>query len=111
VSLIHYQTLEPVNPDELQTLRAVKEEFNASRGFNERIKLWRKDDILDCLEPGEARWGFTQVRNEEEKLRVVSVMKRMSEATPRLTWVLYDEGDGGREVVLKAGKPLGQCPE
>lgn len=104
--LIHYQTLETVGPEELRALRALKEEFNSQRSFNERIKLWRKSDILEGLEPRDARWGFTQVRNDEERLRVVLLVQRMSAATPKLTWVLYDEGNGGREVVLKGGKPV-----
>jgi len=106
MELIHYQTLEAVGPDELQALRALKEEFNAQRAFNERIKLWRKSDILEGMEPRDARWGFTRVRDDEERLRVVLTVRRMSVATPRLTWVLYDEGDGGREVVLRGGKPV-----
>ena len=106
MELIHYQTLEAVDPEELRALRALKEEFNSQRSFKERIKLWRKSDILEGLEPRDARWGFTQVRNDEEKLRVILAVQRMSAATPRLTWVLYDEGDGGREVVLKGGKPV-----
>ena len=106
MELIHYQTLETVGPEELRALRALKEEFNSQRSFNERIKLWRKSDILEGLEPRDARWGFTQVRNDEEKLRVILAVQRMSAATPKLTWVLYDEGDGGREVVLKGGKPV-----
>jgi hypothetical protein len=104
MGLIYYQTLETVGPEELRALRAIKEEFNAQRAFSERIKLWRKSDILEGLEPRDARWGFTRVRGDEERLRVVSAIHQMSAATPRLTWLLYDEGDGGREVVLKGGK-------
>ena len=104
MELIHYQTLEAVCPEELRALQALKEEFNAQRSFNERIKLWRKSDILEGMEPRDARWGFTQVRSHEERLRVALTVRRMSAATPRLTWVLYDEGDGGREVMLKGGK-------
>jgi hypothetical protein len=104
MELIHYQTLEAVCPEELRALRALKEEFNTQRSFNERIKLWRKSDILEGMEPRDARWGFTQVRNHEERLRVALAVRRMSAATPRLTWVLYDDGDGGREVMLKGGR-------
>jgi hypothetical protein len=106
MELIHYQTLEAVGPDELQALRVVKGEFNAQRAFNERIKLWRKSDILDGMEPRDARWGFTRARDDEDRLLVVLTVRRMSAATPRLTWLLYDDGDGGREVVIKAGKPV-----
>ena len=106
MELIHYQTLEAVGPEELRTLQTIKEEFNAQRSFNERIKLWRKSDILEGMEPRDARWGFTHARDDEERLRVVLTVRRMSAATPQLTWLLYDEGDGGKEVVLKAGKPV-----
>ncbi len=104
MKLIHYQTLEAVTPEELKVLRAIKERFNAEKGFDERIKLWRKDDILACLEPREARWGFTAVADSERE-RVVRAIERMSVATPHLTWVLYEEGNGG-EIVLRGGKPV-----
>ena len=98
---IHYQTLEAVEPRELQVLRAIKEEFNAGKSPSERIKLWRKDDILTCLEPREARWGFSKVQ-DGGKERLLRALERMSEATPRLTWIVYDEGDL-KEFVLKGG--------
>jgi len=106
MGLIHYQTLETVAPEELRALRAIKEEFNVRRAFSERIRLWRKSDILEGMEPCGARWGFTRVRDDEDKLRIVLTVRRMSQATPHLTWLLCDEGDGNREVVLKGGKPV-----
>jgi len=104
MGLIHYQTLETVGPEELRALRAIKEEFNARRAFNERIKLWRKSDILEGMEPRGARWGCTRVRDNEDRLRIVLTVRRMSQATPNLTWLLCDEDNGGREVVLKGGR-------
>ncbi len=106
MGLIHYQTLETVGPEELRALRAIKGEFNARRAFSERIKLWRKSDILEGMEPRGARWGFTRVRDDKDRLRIVLTIRRMSQATPRLTWLLCDEGDGSGEVVLKGGKPV-----
>ena len=106
MGFVHYQTREAVAREELQTLRAIKEQFNAGRSFNGRIKLWRKADILEGMEPGDARWGFTQVRDKGEKLLVISTIRKMSAATPRLTWLLYDEGNCGREFVLKGGKSV-----
>ena len=106
MGLIHYQTLETVGPGELRALRAIKEEFNARRAFSERIKLWPKSDILEGMEPPGARWGSTRVQDDEDRLQIVLTIRRMSQATPHLTWLLCDEGDGGREVVLKGGKPV-----
>jgi hypothetical protein len=102
--LIHYQTLEPVGPEELQALKRIKERFNEGLGFWKRIKLWRKSDILEGLEPQESRWGFTQVQDEEERLRVLLTLKRMSEVAPGITWVVYDEGNGGTELIIRAGR-------
>ena len=99
---IHYQTLEAVSPNELRALRAIKERFNGGKGFEERIKLWRKDDILACLEPGEARWGFSEV-HDGGRPGLLHALKRMSAATPRLTWVVFDEGER-KELVLRGGE-------
>ena len=103
LKLVHYQTLEAVEPEEMRQLVRIKARFNGERGFWERIKLWRKSDILERLEPSDARWGFTRARDDEDRLRLVLTIREMSQATPRLTWVLYDEGNGGKEVVLKDG--------
>ncbi len=70
MKLIHYQTLEPVNPEELRALSQIRNEYNAGRAFNEKIKLWRKSDILDGIEPKDARWGFVRVQSDDEKLQV-----------------------------------------
>lgn len=82
-------------------LRMIKEQFNAGKNLNERIKLWRKDDILTCLEPRAARWGFSKVR-DGGKERLLRALELMSAATPRLTWIVYDEGEL-KEFVLKGG--------
>ncbi|MFH1821414.1 MAG: hypothetical protein ABH852_03095 [Methanobacteriota archaeon] len=103
MKLVHYQTLEAVEPEELRQLVRIKARFNGERGFWERIKLWRKSDILEKLEPSGARWGFTRTRDDEDRLRLVLTLREMSQATPRLTWVLCDECNGGKEVVLKGG--------
>ncbi|MCS7132029.1 MAG: hypothetical protein NZ934_04820, partial [Hadesarchaea archaeon] len=88
---IYYQTLEAVAPEELEILRRLKEDYNAGcRSSRERIKLWRKGDILTCMEPLEARWGFSWA-GDGGKGRVLEALQRMSVATPRLTWVIFDE--------------------
>ena len=104
VRLVHYQTLESVGHEELQALRHIKNQFNEHRSFQERIKLWRKSDILTELVPEDARWGFVRVRDNDDRLQVLLTLTHMSQATPQLTWVLYDEGNGGEEVVLRSGR-------
>lgn len=105
---LHYQTEEPVTPDELELLKRIKEDYNVMhRLSSRRIRLWRKSDILECLEPRDAVWGFTTVRDDGES--VVRTIKEMSRAAPRLTWILYDEGsNGGREAVIKNGEIVHQ---
>ena len=109
--MIHYQTLEPVRNDDLQILSRIRSKFNEDRNFWERLKLWRKSDILEGLEPSEARWGFTRPRDDGDRLRIVTAIKEMSRVTPRLTWVLYEDGNGGKEIVLKGGMPAVPCPK
>ncbi|MEM3420630.1 MAG: hypothetical protein QW315_00020 [Candidatus Hadarchaeum sp.] len=106
MKLVHYQTLESVTPDELKQLIRIKEKFNENRSYWERIKLWRKSDILDRLEPSGARWGFSRVKSERDKMQLLSVLRMMSLATPRLTWIMYDESNGGCEMVLKGGSSI-----
>ncbi|MBC7218591.1 MAG: hypothetical protein H5T49_00435 [Hadesarchaea archaeon] len=59
------------------------------------------------MEPDGARWGFSRVKNEGDKKALLSVLKTMSQATPRLTWIMYDESNGGHELVLKGGSSVG----
>jgi hypothetical protein len=103
---LHYQTLEPVGTEELGTIRRIRERFNDGKGFWERIKLWKKSDIVNGLEPQDSRWGFSRVRGERARLQLLQVIGRMSRATPSLTWVVYDDGDGGRELVIRGGRPV-----
>lgn len=104
MKLIHYQTLEAVAPEELMALQEIAEEFNAQVP-DARIRLWRKDQILACMRPAKARWGFTSVGNGERE-HVLRAIEQMSVAAPRLTWVLYEEGNGDRELVLRAGRAV-----
>jgi hypothetical protein len=106
LQLIHYQTLEAVGQEELRALCRIKDRFNEHRNFFDRIKLWRKSDILEGLEPKGARWGFTRAHGEQDRLKVILTIRRLSQATPRLTWIVYDEGNGGREFVLRGGRPV-----
>jgi hypothetical protein len=105
LQLIHYQTLEAVGKEEFRALCRIKDSFNERRSFIDRIKLWRKSDILDELEPRDARWGFTRACSKEERLKVILAIRQLSRATPHLTWVVYEEVNG-REVFLRGGKPV-----
>ncbi len=104
--MLHYQTEEAVSVRELELLKGVMRKYNAPRrSSGERIKLWRKSDILRCLTPPDALWGFTKVRDDMERELVLKAIRKMSAAAPRLTWVLYDEsGSDGREITIHNGR-------
>ena len=103
--MLHYQTEESVGIREFELLKGVMRKYNAPRrSSGERIKLWRKSDILRCLTPPDALWGFTKVRDDAERELVLKAIREMSTAVPRLTWVLYDEnGSEGREITIRDG--------
>ena len=105
--ILHYQTEESVKVRELELLKEIMCKYNAPRrSGGERIKLWRKSDILKCLTPPDALWGFTKVRDDGERDLVMKTINEMSIAAPRLTWVLYDENGSSesREILVRDGK-------
>jgi hypothetical protein len=105
--ILHYQTEESVKVRELELLKEIICKYNAPRrSGGERIKLWRKSDILKCLTPPDALWGFTKVRDDGERDLVMKTINEMSIAAPRLTWVLYDENGSSenREILVRDGK-------
>jgi len=102
--LIHYQTLEKVEPEELQKLKNMGKKLMKT-GL--RVKLWRKSDIFWGLEPAEARWGYAKARYEDEIHRWVSAISELSRVTPKLTWAVYVEGNGG-ETLLRGGRCIAQ---
>lgn len=107
--MVHYQTEEGVSARELKLLKEVARRYNAPRrSSGERIKLWRKSDILSCMTPPDALWGFTKVRDDAERELVFKAVREMSLASPRLTWVLYEDNGsaGGKEVILRNGGAL-----
>jgi len=109
--MLHYQTEEAVGNKELELLKGVMRKYNAPRrSSGERIKLWRKSDILKCLTPPDALWGFTKVRDDGERELVLNAIGEMSMAAPRLTWVLYYENgsSGGREIIIRDGKVINE---
>jgi len=109
--MLHYQTEEAVGNKELELLKGVMHKYNAPRRSScERIKLWRKSDILRCLTPPDALWGFTKVRDEGERELVLKVIMEMSMSTPRLTWILCEENGkaGGNESIIRNGQIVGE---
>ena len=105
--MLHYQTEEAVSAKEFEALKGVVRKYNAPRrSSGERIKLWRKSDILRCLTPPDALWGFTKVRDDAERELMLKAVGEMSVATPRLTWVIYDENGSseGRETIIRNGE-------
>jgi Ni2+-binding GTPase involved in maturation of urease and hydrogenase len=60
----------------------------------------------DVEKSSKAVCGFTKVICEEDAELALAAIKEMSAATPRLTWLVYDEGGLTNDmwVKLKAGK-------
>ncbi len=97
-------SLDPLDEEDIQRIAKIKEEYNEEKSFWDRIKLWRKSDIIEGLEPGEARWGFTRVRSDAELAKLMNALKKISEVTPQTTWIIFDDGDSGKEIMLRGGK-------
>jgi hypothetical protein len=109
--MLHYQTEEAVGNKELERLKGVMRKYNAPRRSScERIKLWRKSDILKCLTPPDALWGFTRVRDELERELLLKTIREMSMSAPRLTWILCEENGkaGGSESIIRNGQIVGE---
>jgi len=105
--MLHYQTEESVSVRELELLKVVMCKYNAPRrSSGERIKLWRKSDILKCLTPADALWGFTKIHDDADRELMVKAIREMSVAAPRLTWILYEENGqaGNKEAILRNGE-------
>jgi len=67
------------------------------------MKIFIEPDIEDKLK---TFCGFTKVVCDEDAELVIAAIKEMSAATPRLIWLIYDEGRLTNDmwVKLKAGK-------
>jgi len=104
---LHYQIREAVTTEEFKLLKQIEAKYNTKRNWaHGEIRLWKKSWIVK-EPPLNALWGYTKVyRNDGDGKAVIRAIKEMSRATPRLTWVLYDEGDltGGRKLTIKNGK-------
>lgn len=104
-------TIENVRPEETGHLADVLEEEYNSKVVSpgERMPLRKKGRILEGLSPPDAVWGHVGVNGKENIGRVLKVLRKMSEAVPRLTWILYGENRiFGGEVFLKNGRILNQ---
>jgi hypothetical protein len=67
------------------------------------MKIFIEPDMEDKLK---TFCGFTKVFGDEDAKLVLAAIKEMSTATPRLTWLVYDEGGLTNDMwmKLKAGK-------
>ncbi len=97
---LHYRTKEAVTAEEFEQIREIVKRYNAGHEWAyENIKLW--DEASGAL------WGFTKVNdNDRDRKLVIQAIREMSKATPRLTWMFYDEGEleKGKWVKFKGGK-------
>jgi hypothetical protein len=93
-----------VNAEELRRLERIEKKYNSSQRWVERgMKIFIEPDMEDKLK---TFCGFTKVVCEEDAKIALATIKEMSAATPRLTWLVYDEGELTNDmwVKLKAGK-------
>jgi hypothetical protein len=105
--MLHYQTEEAVRTGEFELLKEVMHKYNAPRrSSGERIKLWRKSDILNCLTPADALWGFTKIQDDADRELVLKAIREMSVVVPRLTWIIFEENGqaGNKEAILRNGE-------
>lgn len=97
---------------ELISVKGIEEKYNSSyRWKREGIKLWMAG-ASDPLPRG-VIWGFTKVFDDEEGKLVLRAVKEMSKVTPRLTWLVYDEGGltKGKELMVERGVVIGARPK
>jgi Ni2+-binding GTPase involved in maturation of urease and hydrogenase len=93
-----------VNAEELRRLERIEKKYNSSRHWMEQgMKIFIE---LDVDTSSKAVCGFTKVVCDEDAKLALAAIKEMSAATPRLTWLVYDEGGLTNDmwVKLKAGK-------
>ena len=104
---IHYRTKQAVKLEELVLLKRIEGMHNKARRWKkEGIKLWLADAVDPF--PRGTLWGFTKVDDDRDGRLVLRAVEEMSKATPRLTWLVYDEGGltKGRKLVLKRGNAI-----
>jgi len=107
---LHYRTEQAVSSEELKALERIVERYNnAFKWRLERVKLWSS---AGGPFPKGVAWGFTKVADDVDAGLVLRAVKEMSKTTPRLTWLVYDEGGltNGKELMLKRGDVVGGGP-
>ncbi|MCJ7720181.1 MAG: hypothetical protein MUO36_01810 [Candidatus Hadarchaeum sp.] len=93
-----------MNAEELRRLERIEEKYNSlQRWVEQGMKIFIEPDVEDS---SKAVCGFTKVVCDEDAKLALAAIKEMSAATPRLTWLVYDEGGLTNDmwVKLKAGK-------
>jgi len=101
---IHYYTRQAVRDEEFARLERIEKKYNSSLHWIEQgMKIFIEPDVEKS---SKAVCGFTKVICEEDAKLALAAIKEMSAATPRLTWLVYDEGGLTNDmwVKLKAGK-------
>jgi hypothetical protein len=90
--------------EELGQLKRIESKYNSSQYWIEwGMKIFIEPDVEEDLE---VLCGFTKVCRDEDARLVLAAVKEMSAATPRLTWLVYDEGGltNNMWLKLKAGE-------
>lgn len=104
-------TIEGVQSEEVSQLADILEErYNSKiKKAKKRMPLRKKRTILEGLNPPNALWGHVKINGKESAKKVLTVLEKMSEVVPRLTWILYSENRiFSGELFLKAGRILNQ---
>jgi len=93
-----------VRDEEFVRLKRIEKKYNSSLHWIEQgMKIFIEPDMKDKLK---TFCGFTKVVDDEDAKLALAAIKEMSTATPRLTWLVYDEGGLTNDMwmKLKAGK-------
>jgi len=94
-----------VSVEELERLKRIEKKYNSSQRWMERgMKIFIEPDPEEKL--SNVVCGFAKVGCDEDAELVLAAVKEMSATTPRLTWLVYDEGGltNNMWMKLKAGK-------
>ena len=79
-----------MSAEELGRLKRIEKKYNSSQHWMEQgMKIFIEPDVEKS---SKAVCGFTKVVCDEDAKLALAAIKEMSAATPRLTWLVYDEG-------------------
>ena len=90
--------------EEFARLKRIEKKYNSSLHWIEQgMKIFIEPDVEKS---SKAVCGFTKVICDEDAKLALAAIKEMSAATPRLTWLVFDEGGLTNDMwmKLKAGK-------